>query len=90
LGLAARSDGLVNSWQHQDCAADSKWYAARQDEAKRIGRVSVTQACERQETKPMSFFHVSERLCAAPEQLHRFLISDFPDKRLPYHCMRIP
>jgi len=38
----------------------------------------------------MRFFHVSERLCAAPEQLRRFFVSDFPDKRLPYHCVRIP
>jgi hypothetical protein len=50
----------------------------------------VTQACERQETKPMRFFHVGERLCAAPDQLCGFLMSDFPDKRLPYHLERIP
>ena len=30
----------------------------------------------------MSFFHASERLCAAPEQLRRLLMSDFPDERL--------
>jgi hypothetical protein len=38
----------------------------------------------------MSFFHAGERLCAAPEQLSRFLMSDFPDKRLPDHRKRVP
>jgi hypothetical protein len=38
----------------------------------------------------MSFFHAGERLCAAPEQLGRFLMADFPDKWLPYHRKRVP
>jgi hypothetical protein len=38
----------------------------------------------------MSFFHAGERLCAAPEQLGRFLMSDFPDKRLPHHRKWVP
>ena len=38
----------------------------------------------------MSFFHAGERFCAAPKQVSRFLMSDFPDKRLPYHRKRVP
>ena len=37
----------------------------------------------------MSFFHASERLYAGAEQLRRFLMSDFPDERLPDHRSRL-
>jgi hypothetical protein len=31
----------------------------------------------------MSFFHVGERLCAAPQHMCRVIVLDFPDEWLP-------
>jgi hypothetical protein len=83
----------VEGWQYQIVSMIGRSSVAFARRASGSGHTdgcfSVTQTCERQESKSMSFFHASEQLYAGAEQLRRFLMSDFPDERLPDHRSRL-